>query len=86
MSSGHTNKATINQQSLTENMKRFLRSVQYRDSAASIHGWQSHLHDRDLSQREKNAARALIDRGMVEWFDRGGGFYRLTDAGRAAIE
>jgi hypothetical protein len=85
MPSGHTDTATINQRRpLTDNMKRVLEVIgrfdQIADTQRSSMG---HLHRRDCTEGEKNAIRALIDRGMVTivMYD----WYKLTDAGRRAL-
>jgi hypothetical protein len=71
---GHTDKATINQRRpLTENMRQTLRAVILAGE----------LQATDLDQAEKNAMRALMDRGLVD-HHMTPSRYSVTDAGREA--
>ena len=74
---GHTNKATINQRRpLTANMLSVLRHLaefgRFRDKTL-------------IHQSQKNAMRALLDRGYADWHIEDMS-YSLTAAGRIALE
>lgn len=77
---GHTDRATINQRRpLTTGMVNLLRSVEFRKDQLHpciFHG--------ELLQAERNAARALLDRGMLDWDIAMRGYF-LTDKGREAL-
>lgn len=80
---GHTDKATINQRRpLTENMLRVLRTLEGRTSAYATTPPRRGLYPREMTQSEKNAAKALDARGMAKWDN---GCWQITDAGSAAL-
>lgn len=67
---------------LTVNMIHFLRTLH---SYSLNHGAGRHnLFPREMTQAEKNAAKALLGRGLVGW-DNGMLCYYLNHAGRAAL-
>lgn len=80
---GHTDKATINERRpLTDNMRMLLVSVKHRsDNPRSV---QKCLFPGEMSQAEKNAAKALAVRGMLIWNSALLG-WSITSAGRAAL-
>lgn len=79
---GHTDRATINERKpITPNMRAFLQRLAERSQERGPTGG---YFRRELLQFEKNAARALLDRGMVGW-DNGLQAYYINDAGRAAL-
>lgn len=65
---------------LTGNMVQTLGSIKRMDTAGAVRV----LFPRDMCQAERNAARALIRRGLI-CFDTGLLGYSITDAGRAAL-
>jgi hypothetical protein len=72
---GHTDKATINQRlGLTPLMVKTLRYVGRYPAVANS----------TMDLPEKNAARALHDRGMITWLNESRE-WAITDGGRAAI-
>ncbi len=75
MPAGHTDRDTINQRRpLTENMRATLQMI-IDDASVPVS---------QMTQQQKNAARALHDRDLVLWIDTGDrGSYIATDAGRA---
>lgn len=86
MPSGHTHMATINQRrSLTDNMRTMLQAIRRgekrRDFVSHPAGL---LFWGELTTGEKNAVRALRDRGYVRHTDTLG--LELTDAGRALVD
>ena len=80
---GHTDRATINnRRPLTANMRTLLASLKYRaDSVRCIHAC---IFPAELDQAEKNAAKALHNRKLVDWDNALLG-WRINDAGRAAL-
>lgn len=84
MTSGHTDRATINQRRpLTNNMRECLDLIRIGDESAVRRGWMGHLVPGEMTTALKNAARALMDRSMVDFHPLG--YWTLTDAGRAAL-
>jgi hypothetical protein len=82
MPMGHTDRATINKRRpLTENMTELLRSL---DFQAKQRGPLRGLTTREMTQAEKNAAKALMDRSLIGWDDDIKVYY-INDAGRTAL-
>lgn len=81
---GHTDKATINQRRpLTENMRAVLRTLARRsDSIYATTPPRRGLYPCEMTQAEKNAAKALHARGMAHWDN---GCWQINDAGRLAL-
>lgn len=78
---GHTDKATINKRRpLTQNMLEFLGSVRVRERLNP-----GVMFKGEMTQGEKNAAKALMTRGMIGW-DVGLQGYYLKDAGRTILD
>jgi hypothetical protein len=81
---GHTDKATINQRRpLTDNMLEVLRTLADRLSIYATTPPRRGLYPREMTQAEKNAAKALDARGMAKW---GNGYWQITDAGIGAVQ
>jgi hypothetical protein len=80
---GHTDKKTINdRRPLTSNMRALLSSLHYR--ADSPKCFPHCIFPSELSQAEKNAAKALHNRDLI-WWDAALSGWHLTDAGRLAL-
>ncbi len=80
---GHTDKTTINQRRpLTDNMLGVLRTMAGRRSMYATTPLRRGLYPREMTQAEKNAAKALDARGMCEWDN---GCWMITDAGTAVL-
>lgn len=79
MVSGHTDRTTINaRRPLTPRMRETLAWIDTRERAGA---W---LRNVSFSNAGRNAARALMDRGLAE--PEPNGRWRCTDAGRAVLE
>lgn len=80
---GHTDRATINQRRpLTENMSAVLETLNGRRSIYATTPPRRGLYPREMTQAEKNAAKALHNRGLAKWDS---GCWQITEAGIAAL-
>jgi hypothetical protein len=66
--SGHTDLATINdRRPLTPRMVELMGTVRRYEKKAEMHGVASNLFRGEMTTAEKNAARALVDRGLLTY-------------------
>lgn len=80
MPAGHTESETINsRRPLTANMRETLATIARREHAGTALFWD----DRDMTQAERNASRALRHRHLTALTP--DGRLIMTDTGRAAL-
>jgi hypothetical protein len=86
MPSGHTETETINERrSLTDNMRATLQRVYDCHEKAGSIGIKGYFRHTQANGAQKNALRALLDRGLIDWNDEHG-FYFCTRYGREVLE
>lgn len=80
---GHTDRDTINKRRpLTDGMFEVLRMVASRSNIYATTPPRRGVYPREMSQSERNAAKALHVRGMITWDN---GCWIINDSGRAAL-